>query len=84
MYAVSSLPHHTYVLPGKLGIDRIHLLTYLRRPVLFDDGWHPVLLDDGFELILATLQATPPIIATTCPVSEVQVPLTLVIPSCVQ
>ena len=75
MYAVSSLPHYTYgSFQGKSGSDRIHLLTCLR---------HRVPIDDEFELILATLQATPPIIATTCPVFEAQVP-TPVILSCVR
>ena len=74
-YAVSSLPHYTYgSFQGKSGSDRIHLPTCLR---------HPVLLDDEFELILATLQATPPIIATTCPVSEAQVPAPVIL-SCVR
>ena len=64
MYAVSSVPHYTYgSFQGKSGSDRIHLQTCLRFPVL---------LDDEFEMILATLQATPPIIATTYPVSESQ------------
>ena len=60
IYAV--LLHHTQFIQGKSGSDCIHLWTCL---------WHPVLLNDEFELILATLQATPPVIAMTCPVSEV-------------